>query len=384
MTHVVSVVKVKVPLDEAEIKHAISSSVDLLGGLSSIIRKGDRVILKPNLEAPRHAKTAATTSMVFIERLVELIRLAGARPIVAEGPFMNYDAKTVFSLTGVDELCDRLDVELINLNDAEAVEVRVPDGKAHKKLRIPRLIIEADRIVNLPKIKTHHLTSITCSMKNLKGVLPGRDKQLSHVRGLDQAIVDINKVVHSDLIIVDGVLAMDGRGPTFGDPIQLGIVIAGKNDLAVDITCSQIMGLNPKDVKHLRIAMQESSIRTEDVKVVGTPIEEVKTQFNIPHESWPYRFAQRSAHILDRQVYQQFRPGKSIYPTLSGLFGAHPKIDAAKCTLCGICEKSCPVDAIDLSKKKILASKCIDCLICSELCPFQAIQIKSITERKNA
>jgi ferredoxin len=144
------------------------------------------------------------------------------------------------------------------------------------------------------------------------------------------------------------------------------------------------MGLNPKYVRHLRLAMQESSIRTEDVKVVGTPIEEVKTKFNIPHESWTYRFAQRSAHILDRQVYQQFRPGNSIYPMLSGLFGAHPKIDAAKCTLCGICEKSCPVNAIDLSKKKILASKCIDCLVCSELCPFQAIQIKSISERKNA
>jgi uncharacterized protein (DUF362 family)/ferredoxin len=384
MTHVVSVVKVKDPLDEVEVKHAISSSVDLLGGLSSIVRKDDRVILKPNLEAPRHANTAATTSMVFIERLVELIRLAGARPIVAEGPFMNYDAKTVFTLTGAEELCHGLDVELVNLNDTETVEVRVPGGKAHKKLRIPRIILEADKIVNLPKMKTHHLTSLTCSMKNLKGILPGRDKQLSHVRGLDQAIVDINKVVQSDLIIVDGILAMQGRGPTFGDSIQLGVIIAGTNDLAVDIACSQMMGLDPDDVKHLRIAMQEFSIRPDDVKVVGTPLEEVKTQFNVPHESWTYRFAQRSAHILDRQVYQQFRPEKSIYPLLSGLFGAHPRIDAAKCTVCGICAKSCPVDAIDLPKKKILASKCIDCLICSELCPFQAIQIKSISERKNA
>jgi len=376
MTHVVSVVKVKNTSDNEEIKQAISASIDLLGGLETFVKPGETVVLKPNLEAPRRAETASTTSMVFIERLVELTRQIGAKPIVAEGPFMNYDVDVIFKITGIQELCDRLKVDLVNLNDTETVEVQVPGGKAHKRLRIPQVIVEADKIVNLPKLKTHHLTTLTCAMKNLKGVLPGRDKQLSHVRGLNQAIVDINKVVKSDLVVVDGILAMEGMGPTFGDPVQLGLVIAGNSDLAVDTVCARTMGLEPEDVEHLKIAYSDYSIEPDDVKTVGTPLEEVKANFSIPSESLAYRFAQRSAHILDRYAYQLFRPGKSIYPLLSGVFGSHPRIDASICNVCGICSKSCPVDAIDLSKKKIRASECIDCLICSELCPLQAVYVK--------
>ena len=184
MKHLVSIVKVSDPRDDGAVRQAILSSIDLLGGLSSFVKSGDKVVLKPNLEAPRHSRTAATTSMVFVERLIELTRQAGADPIVAEGPFMNYDARAVFRITGVEELCKRLDVDLVNLNDTESVEVKVPNGKAHKKLRIPRVILEADKLINIPKMKTHHLTTMTCAMKNLKGVLPGIDKQLSHVRGL--------------------------------------------------------------------------------------------------------------------------------------------------------------------------------------------------------
>jgi uncharacterized protein (DUF362 family)/Pyruvate/2-oxoacid:ferredoxin oxidoreductase delta subunit len=381
MTYVVSIAKVKDLLSDDEIKRVISSSIDLIGGLSNIVKKDDIVIVKPNLEAPRDSQTAATTSMVFIESLVELIREIGAKPVIAEGPFMNYDAEAVFKITGVRELCKRMKVDFVNLNNAETIEVRVPGGKTHKKLRIPRIVIEADRIVNVPKLKTHHLTTLTCSMKNMKGVLPGRDKQLSHVRGLHQAIVDISKVVRSDLIVVDGLLAMEGMGPTFGDVVPLGLVIAGTNPVAVDTVCARIMGVSPSDIEHLRIALHDFSIREEDVKTVGLPLEEIKSKFKIPREKWTYSLALRSAHFLDRYIYQTFRPGKRLFPTLSGLFGAHPRIDKERCTACGLCVKSCPVDAIDLYFKRIKASKCIDCLICSELCPLQAVYVKGISQQ---
>jgi len=378
MTYPVSIVRVKDPTNDNEIKRAISTSIDLVGGLSSIIEKGDRVVLKPNLEAPRDSKTAATTSMVFIERLVELTRQVGAEPIVAEGPFMNYDSRAVFKITGVEELCRRLGVDLVDLNDTETVEVHVPGGKAHKRLRIPKVVMDADKLVNIPKMKTHHLTTLTCAMKNLKGVLPGKDKQLSHVRGLHQAIVDISKVVHSDLVVVDGITAMEGMGPTFGNVVPLGVVVAGTNEVAVDTVCARIMGIKPNDVEHLKIAFNDFSIKAEDVETVGTPLQDVRTSLEIPHEGTMYTLAQRCAHLLDRYFYQTFRPGKSLFPLLSGLFGAHPRIDASKCTACGLCVKSCPVDAIDLPAKRIKASKCVDCLICSELCPLQAVYIKGV------
>jgi uncharacterized protein (DUF362 family) len=232
--------------------------------------------------------------MIFIETLVGLIQECGAKPVVAEGPFMNYDAEAVFKITGVRELCKRVKVDFVDLNKAETVEVHVPGGKAHRKLRIPRVVIEADRIVNVPKLKTHHLTTLTCSMKNMKGVLPGRDKQLSHVRGLHQAIVDISKVVRSDLIVVDGLLAMGGMGPTFGDVVPLGLVIAGTNPIAVDTVCARIMGVSPTDVEHLRIAFHDFSIKEEDIMTVGLPLQEIKSKFRIPRDKWTYSLALRS------------------------------------------------------------------------------------------
>jgi len=377
--HRVAIIKVADHSNSEAVADGIRRSVQLLGGINKIVEKGDRVILKPNLETPREARTAATTSMIFIETAVQMTRELGAVPIVAEGPFMNYNAEAVFQVTGVRTLCDRLGVQFVNLNAAETVEVEVPGGKAHKKLRLPRVVLEGDKLINLPKLKTHHLTTITCAMKNLKGVLPGQDKQLSHVRGIHQAVVDINKTVRSDLVIVDGLLAMEGMGPTFGGVVDLGVVAAGTNVIAVDSICAEIMGIDPFHIPHLKLAYQDFSFDPGEIEVVGTSVKEVQRSFKIPRERISYHIALRSAHILDRYIYRNLSGGKTIFPRLSGLFGAHPRIDADLCTRCNLCDKSCPVGAIDLTRKRIDATKCVDCLICLELCPNKAVSVKGIS-----
>lgn len=379
MGHRVAIIKVADHSNSEAVADGIRRSVQLLGGIEKIVEKGDRVVVKPNLESAREARTAATTSMIFIDTAVEMTKELGAVPIVAEGPFMNYNAEAVFQVTGVKRLCGRLGVQFVNLNVAETVEVEVPGGKAHKKLRLPRVVLEADKLINLPKLKTHHLTTITCAMKNLKGVLPGQDKQLSHIRGIHQAIVDINKIVRSDLVIVDGLLAMEGMGPTFGGVVELGVVAAGTNEIAVDSVCAEIMGMDPLHIPHLKLACQDFSFDPSAIEVVGTSVKEAQRSFKIPRERISYRIALRSAHILDRYIYRSLSGGNTIFPRLSGLFGAHPKIDADPCTRCNLCEKSCPVGAIDLTKKKIDATKCVDCLICLELCPNKAVIVKGIS-----
>lgn len=379
MGHKVVITRLADHSNSQAVADGIRRSVQLLGGIEKIVEKGDRVIIKPNLEAPREARTAATTDMIFVETAVEMTRESGAVPIVAEGPFMNYNAEAVFQITGVRRLCERLGVEFVNLNAAETIEVEVPGGKAHKKLRLPRVVLEADKLLNLPKLKTHHLTTITCAMKNLKGVLPGQDKQLSHVRGIHQAIVDINKIVRSDLVIVDGLLAMEGMGPTFGGVVDMGVLTAGTNAIAVDSVCAEIMGMDPLHVPHLKLAYQDFSFDPSAIEVVGTSVKEVQRRFKVPRERISYHIALRSAHILDRYIYKSLSGGKTIFPRLSGFFGAHPKIDADLCTRCDICETSCPAGAIDLTKKRIDTTKCIDCLICFELCPNKAVIVKGIS-----
>ena len=379
MGHKVAIIKVASHSNCQTTANKIRRSVELLGGIEKIVEKGDWVIIKPNLEAAREARTAATTSMVFIQTAVEMTKESGAFPIVAEGPFMNYSDEVVFQVTGVRQLCERLGVQFVNLNSTDTVDVEVPGGKAHKKLRLPSVVSEADKLINLPKLKTHHLTTITCAMKNLKGVLPGQDKQLSHVLGIHQAIVDINKIVRSDLVIVDGLLAMDGMGPTFGRVVDLGVVVAGTNAVAVDSICARIMGIDPLHIRHLKLAYRDFSFDPSAIEVVGASIEEVQRSFKIPRERAGYHIALRSAHLLDRYIYRNLSGGRTIFPRLSGLFGLHPRIDAGLCASCDLCEKSCPVDAIDLTKKTINTVKCIDCLICFELCPNRAVVIRGIS-----
>lgn len=378
MGHKVAIIKVADPSNSDAVADGIRRSVQLLGGIEKIVEKGDRVILKPNLEAPREARTGATTSMIFIETAVDMTREVGAVPIVAEGPFMNYNAEAVFQITGVRALCDRLGVQFVNLNTAETVEVEVPGGKAHKKLRLPRVVVKAEKLINLPKLKTHHLTTITCAMKNLKGVLPGQEKQLSHVRGIHQAVVDINKIVRSDLVIVDGLLAMEGMGPTFGGVVDLGVVAAGTNVIAIDSICAVIMGINPLHIPHLKLAYKDFSFDQGAIEIVGTSVKEVQRRFKIPRERISYHIALRSAHILDRYLYRSLSGGKTIFPRLSGFFGAHPRINADLCTCCNLCQRSCPMGAIELTKKRISTKKCVDCLICFELCPNKAVILKRV------
>jgi uncharacterized protein (DUF362 family) len=235
----VSVVKTQVQ-DEDAFRKDVQKAIDLVGGMQRVVKPGDTVIIKPNFFGPRLSSDGATTNLTMLQEIVEEVAERRATPVIAEGPFRTYNTRVVFRTVGVDRLAKNLGVELVDLNDAENVEVNVPLGKALKKIKIPKIVLDSDVLINVPKMKTHHLTTVTLGMKNLKGVLPGVEKQQSHIHGIHQSIVDINKTVTADLTVVDGTIAMEGVGPTFGDPVELGVIVAGKNVVDVDkVCCSQ-------------------------------------------------------------------------------------------------------------------------------------------------
>jgi len=254
--------------------------------------------------------------------------------------------------------------------------IEIPNGKAMKRMQIPKIILDADKLINIPKIKTHRLTSISCGMKNLMGIAPGLYKPLMHVHGLAQSIVDLNKAVKSDLIIADGLNAMEGLGPFFGDIIPLGVILCSNNVTALDSVVGRIMGLNPQEIDHIKIALKEFNITFDDIEIIGPPITDVEKKFKIPSEKSHFLFLLRTALIFDVYFYRKISGGRMIFPYLSKKFGTHPKIDRRLCDSCGLCVDHCPTSAISAEKKRIDIKKCVDCLICFDHCPKNAIVIK--------
>ena len=362
--------------DERNFLDATRKAINLIGGMKTVVKAGDKVVVKPNFFGPRPASEGATTNLAILQEILEEVIECGTRPILAEGPFRFYNADFVFKKLGVKEMAHSLGIDFINLNEAESIEVDIPNGKALKKIRIPQIVLEADILINVPKMKTHHLTTVTLGMKNLKGVLPGDEKQKSHVYGIHQSIVDINKLVRSSLIVVDGTVSMEGSGPTFGDPVKLGIVVAGKNVVAVDTICCRIMGIEPKEVEHIRLAY-EDGLCSGDIESLGEPLAAVQRKFEFPRESKTYLFFHDAVEKLDHTLYDL--SGKRIFPFLSAWIGKRPRIDRKVCIKCGICEKACIVTppAINFHIGKIDYQCCIDCLLCMEQCPVNAIKVRS-------
>ncbi|MGZ6281013.1 MAG: DUF362 domain-containing protein [Ktedonobacteraceae bacterium] len=375
----VSVVKTDVH-DDA-IRTNVREAIDLVGGMRHVVRSGDTVIIKPNFFGPRLSSDGATTNLTMLQEIVEEVAEQNAIPVIAEGPFRTYNAQVVFRKIGVDTLAKNLGVELVNLNAAESVEVNVPSGKALKKIKIPKRVLNADALINLPKIKTHHLTTVTLGMKNLKGVLPGEEKQQSHIHGIHQAIVDLNKTVTANLTVVDGTIAMEGVGPTFGDPVGLGVIVAGENVVDVDKVCCEIMGINPLQVEHVRIADGEG-LGSSNIEVVGDPVDAVMRKFKFLQESPRYLFVHGVTEKADRALHRV--TGKSVKPFLSGKFGRRVIIDKTRCAQCHVCEQVCiasPASAIDCSAGRVDYKQCVDCLLCMEHCPQDAISIRGMTSR---
>ena len=376
----VSVMKTQIH-DEDSIRRNVKNAIDLVGGMQSVVKPGDSVIIKPNFGGPRSSSDGATTDLTMLQEIVEEVADRQATAVIAEGPFRQYDTRVVFKKVGVDRLANNLGVELIDLNDSESVEVTVPRGKALKRIKIAKRVLDADALINVPKMKTHHITKVTLGMKNLKGILPGEQKQQSHIHGIHQAIVDINKTIAPDLTVVDGIIAMEGVGPAFGDPVDLGVIVAGKNVVDVDNVCCEIMGINPLHVEHLRIAAEEG-LGSAEVQVVGEPVDAVARKFKFLQESTTYLLAHNVAQKADRVLYRLV--GKNVFPFLSGKFGRRPIIDKTKCAKCHICEQVCilaPPPAIDCSSGKIDYQRCADCLLCMEQCPTNAISVRGMTSR---
>ena len=221
--------------------------------------KGKTVVLKPNL-VDYIPGNAINTHPILVVAAAECFRELGAKQvIVAEGPGHQRDTQLVLCESGYESLLRENRIRFIDLNRDELTSVNLSaDYSGLKRLWLPRTILGADFVVSMPKVKTHHWSGVTLSMKNMFGVVPsntyGWPKNVLHWHGVQQCILDICATVPIHFVIADAIVCMEGNGPLNGSPRQLGYIVLADDPVAADATCARLMGLEPDRVPHIREA----------------------------------------------------------------------------------------------------------------------------------
>jgi len=361
------------------IEAAVHRVISQLGGMASFIRDAKIAVLKPNFVAGRSAETGATTSFALLKAVADEVRSCGAEPVLCETPGTEFDREATYTILGVEQFCAENGIRLVRIDpeggEQDWIELRPVGTKRLHRFRIPRFMQEAC-FINLPVLKTHVVSTMTLGMKNPMGILPRPDRRAMHTLGIAQCIVDMNRGIKPDLTIIDGSVGQDGEGPLYGNKANLQVLVAGHDSLAVDLICCQIVGVDPRSIPHLKLALAQMgkpswTLVSEDVGVIK--------QFHLPQQKTLYRFIFWLMYPIDYPYSWIAERGKHFCTTLysTGLVGTRPQINQASCTRCGICVETCPLpQVIDLKTLHVNAKTCQRCLLCYEACPENAIKVK--------
>ena len=285
----VAIVKGSKKPDEMEVEAMVRKAIELAGGLTNIVSPGNTVLIKPNIVVAKPTESGAVTDPRVCKAIANMVREVGARPIIAESSMIGTDTEEAIQVDGYGKLREE-GFEVIDLKKKgiETVKVPVPEGKSLRKVTLPKIVVDANVIISVPVMKTHDQAEVTLSLKNMKGVLPDVFKRkFHHVFGVFQGVADLCTVVKPALAVVDGIIAMEGLGPTDGDPVEMDLIIAGKDPVAVDAVTSAVMGFENPEFGCVEAAVK-SGVGTADlnkIEVVGEPIAKVQRRFKRAKEA---------------------------------------------------------------------------------------------------
>ncbi len=281
----VSIVKGEKSPSPVEVLEMVRKAVDLLGGMTDIVKEGDTVALKPNILTGKLSGPGVTTDPVVIEALIKLAFEAGAgRVLVVEGSGYGTPTSEALEMAGMKEVAERNGAELVDVDLDEIVELEVPQPLILDHIPVSKSFYEADVRVNVPVMKTHDQLIMTLGMKNMKGVIRKAQKRLFHRIGLAKAVVDLNKAVPLTLTVVDAIHAMEGLGPSFGNVFEMDVIMAGRDVYSLDVVGALVMGIPPGELEYLKAAAKQGLVDLEGstIEVVGEPVSAVSRKFEWP------------------------------------------------------------------------------------------------------
>lgn len=333
-----------------------------LGGMSAFVRPGQSVLIKPNLLADREPHAAVTTHPEVIRAVIRAVRAAGGTPLVGDSPGSAVRLEQVWKTTGVAAVCSSEGVALLNFEKAGSRQFAA-DSVA---FTVAQPVLAADVVINLPKVKTHILTTLTAAVKNVYGTVPGYQKTNLHKlcptpRRFGHLLLAIYSAVKPALHIADGVWGMEGDGPSAGRPVQLGFLAASADGIAMDMVLCRVLKIKPNSVPYLREILKKG----RDANTYFAP----PVAGEDPQRLAPPSFA------LPRAMLPRLIPGPLVR-AIEGLFWIRPRFSAA-CVRCGQCVAACPAQALSLvpdqPKVVLVPHKCIGCCCCHEICPQRAV-----------
>ena len=364
--------------DYGQAEGAIRALVEQMGGMGRFVRPGERIVLKANLLRAAPPESAICTHPAVVEAVARLVKEAGGTPVICDSPggALHKEAvlRSLYEKTGMAAAAAAAGAELAM--DSSTRTVSLPEGKVLRQAEIITPVAEADGVIDLCKMKTHVLMSMTGAVKNLFGVIPGLSKVGYHATHPDHAtfadvLLDLTGYVKPRLSLMDGILAMEGDGPgSSGTPRQAGLLLASANPLALDTAAGAIMNLPRQDNPVLLAAERRglTPCRMEDVELIGGTVEELRMA--------DYKFPASTKSNLMDFLGPLARPAERL---CKKALSQTPRIDGAKCVGCGICAKSCPGQAIAMTapgkKARISQNACIHCYCCHELCPQKAVEL---------
>ena len=325
--------------------------------------KNKRVLVKPNLLGAFPPERGVTTDPRIILEIVKKLKKYGAKEIIVgdNSGSIHFNPLKIAEVTGILEASDGCFTNLAN----EVIEVKVK-SKYLDKLIISQIVREADYLINVPKFKTHSLTTISGAIKNMFGIIPGGRKAqlhtLSHsVKEFAELLVDIYQIRIPDLNIMDAILGMEGIGPTNGKPRIINKIIGSDNGIALDAVMATMMGLKPEAIELLQIAAARNlgEIDVSQLAIEGEL--EIISDYETPNNG----------------LLQRIR--KLAVPYIFNFAKVKPVVDYRKCKRCQHCVEVCPTSAMKLKNgfPEAERKKCVSCFCCEEHCPYGAIILPS-------
>jgi uncharacterized protein (DUF362 family) len=287
----VSIVKTDPKLEYPKIRQAVERALDLIGDIQDIVKPGHLVLINPSWVAPPVEREAGCITIPEIPRAVaDIVKDLGGRPVIAESSAVGVDTEKVIEGSGYRELRE-MGYEVVNLKKTPWTTLSAENGKVCKELQCWQLVEDADVVVSVPKLKTHDQTEMTCAIKNLKGLQTDNGKRKDHQEGLFEAVVDLMSVVKPQLAVVDATVCQEGLGPIFGRPVEMNLIVAGKDLVAVDSTCARLIGYEPGEtLLTVNAAARGLGVLDPDqIEIVGEPLDRVKRRFLRSVEDEPVR-----------------------------------------------------------------------------------------------
>lgn len=277
----VSIVKTK-GNTEKDIDLAVRKSIELIGGIEDIVKPGYTVLIKPNLVAPAKDRlSGAVTRYEVCKAIADMVKELGAEPVIAESSAAGVDTEKVIEFAEYNKLREQ-GYNVVNLKKQKSKFIKMENGVIVKDLNTWEIVANADVIVSVPVMKIHDQTDVTLGIKNLKGLINDKQKREFHTLGVFDGVVDITQCLKPKLVVMDGTIGQEGLGPVFGEPVELGLIIASKDIVAGDAVGSAVMGYeNPKEVKITRIAYERGlgEADLDKIEVKGEQIDSVKRRF---------------------------------------------------------------------------------------------------------